>query len=97
MSTSLSCTSCGDVRCAAAPSRCKPSDDALAIGERPILRKLPVADEARDRNLDADDGAEQLVDVVRRRIAHLPGIGAARFVSTRQVLDQLAQPRGVMQ
>ena len=83
--------------CAGGAVAFETGDDALPVGDRAILRKLPLADEPRHRNLHADDGAEQLFDVLGGRIAHVPGIGARLLVTiASESSTMLPQPGGVM-
>src|SRR5678816_4388833 len=53
----------------------KASHDPGPVLARPVLTHLPLALDARDRNLDPDDRAELGLDVARRRVADLPRRG----------------------
>src|SRR5262249_55193187 len=59
-----------------APLLQQTGDRTLAILGRPILTHLPLAHETRQRDLEADDGAEHRVDVVGRGVGDAPGFVA---------------------
>ena len=64
----------------------EPCDDPVAILGRAILAELPLAHEARQAHLDADDAAEHRGDEVARRIGHVPRLGARRLVPSGEPL-----------
>src|SRR4029079_10883376 len=77
------------------------SHDPGPVLARAVLTHLPLALDARDRDLDPDDRAELGVDVARRRVADLPRRGAGRalpvaLVPAGQTLDERAQPPRVL-
>jgi hypothetical protein len=53
-----------------------------------VLTQLGLADERSHGDLDADDVAEHLVDVLGRRVRHLPGMRLGSLVPARQSRDQ---------
>jgi hypothetical protein len=72
---------------------CQPGHDAGAIGLGAVLADLPLALDARDRDLDADDALHLGCDEWLGRVAHRPRRGAALFLRRRQVVELAAQPR----
>ena len=57
-----------------------------AIGGRAVLTALEFPDDLRDLDLEAHDGAQHRLDVVRGRIAHAPGVLAlARIPGRRHI------------
>src|SRR5947209_13430324 len=75
--------------------RTQPCDDALAIGDGPVLAYLPLALDSRDRNLDADDRPDLHGDEILRGVFDMPGRRAAILLRARQLADLLAQPAGI--
>src|SRR5262245_57622048 len=61
---------------------------AVPVRRGPVLAHLPLADQARDRHLESDDGADLLVDEVGGRIGDLPRIPTPRLVAIRELLDE---------
>src|SRR5690606_7072741 len=57
-----------------------------------VLREFAFRDDALDRDLDAHDAREHLVEVLRRGVADLPGvrIAGARLVAAREPGDDAA-------
>src|SRR5579862_1347917 len=67
-----------------------------SIRKRTVLAALELADDTRDGDLDADDGFEHRLNVVRGCIAHVPGLGASGLVDLRQRGHELQQPVRVL-
>ena len=63
---------------------------------RPVLTDFPFAGELRNRHFNADDGVRHRVDEVCRSIGDFPWVAAGRFVAIRQLLDEPAHPRTVV-
>ena len=61
-----------------------------------VLVELPLADQPADRELEADDAAEQPLDVVLGGVGHLPGLVAVRLVVGRQPGDVGRQPGAIL-
>ena len=66
------------------------------VGGSAVLTGLEFAFQSIYINLNADDGAQQAINVVAGRIAHLPGRGLTGFVVVHQLLEHGAQPCGVV-
>src|SRR5581483_260962 len=71
-------------------------DHTGAIGLGAVLAHLPFALDARNGNLDADDGAHLHGDEILRRIADGPRLGTVHLAASREILDLPAQPAVVV-
>ncbi len=74
------------------PRARKPVTTPARSGFRAVLADLPLAFDAGDRNLDADDALHLRHHVIGRRVVDLPRIGQAALARIRQVLDLAPQP-----
>ena len=69
-------------------------DHAVAIGFVAILAELELAHHLRERNLDAHDGAQQVLHEIFGCVGHGPGLGTGRFVMAGQAAHQCMQAVG---
>jgi len=61
-----------------------------------VLIQFALALELRDFDLDADDPADLFRQVVRRRIAHLPGVRLRGLLLVRQACNDAARDPGIV-
>ena len=71
---------------------CEPGGDALPVLGAAVLAELALAVETVDRQPEADDAAKLGPDEGGRRVAHLPGVGAGRFVAVGEAGDDFEKP-----
>src|SRR6185437_1875696 len=75
----------------------EPGDDAGAINLWTVLAHLPFAFERLDNELESDDRLQHGIDVIGRRVAHMPGLGAALLMDLGEARDDPAQALGVVE
>ena len=66
-------------------------DEAGAVLGGAILTDLPLAFQAFDGDLNAGDGAEEIVDVFGRGVADGPGVGVLAFKIGGEIGDDLQE------
>ena len=71
-------------------------DQRMLVRVRLVLAELRLANESQDLDPDAHDGTHQGIDVVIRRVTHVPGLRQQLLVLRRQFLEQHAQPNGII-